>query len=135
MISNGDLTIYNKYFDKSTRSDKYQRTVLKSIFWNESKAYNRLQSGLTDADKVNIMIPMSSNPTRQYIPPKQFEKLNDKFNYFTISEGDRVVKGAINLEINQPNDLDEDYEAFTVTSVDTKDYGSEHMHHWKVGAR
>ncbi len=58
MRTNADITIYNRYFDKATRLDKYQRTVLKGVFWDERKAINRLQSGLEDADEVSIIIPI-----------------------------------------------------------------------------
>lgn len=136
MRGNADVTIYNRYFDKETRLDKYQRTVLYGVFWDERKAVNRLQSGLEDADKVTIIIPFTVTTDKKYVPPKEFEKLDDKSDYFTLQEGDRVVKGAVDFEITgKVSDLDKEYEAFTITSVDTKDFGSLHMRHWEVGAR
>ena len=59
MRTNADITIYNRYFDKATGLDKYQRTILYGVFWDERKAVNRLQSGLEDADKVTIIIPFA----------------------------------------------------------------------------
>lgn len=133
MRTNADMTIYNKVFDKATRMDKYQRTTLYGVFWDESKAYNRLQSGLESADKVFIVVPFSTPAEREYISPKEFEKLDDTTDYFTIREEDRVVKGRIDLEIDKSTDLDREFEAFTITSVDTKDFGSFHMQHWELG--
>ena len=136
MRTNADITIYNRYFDKETRLDKYQRTVLYGVFWDERKAVNRLQSGLEDADEVTIVIPFKVATDKKYVPPKEFEKLEDKAGYFTLQEGDRVVKGAVDFEITgKASDLDKEYEAFTITSVDTKDFGSPHMRHWEVGAK
>lgn len=136
MRTNADITIYNRYFDKETRLDKYQRIVLKGVFWDEVKAVNRIQSGLEDADKVTIIIPFSAITDKKYVPPKAFDKLPDKTGYFTLQEGDRVVKGAIDFEITgKVSDLDKEYEAFTIISVDTKDFGSLHMRHWEVGAK
>lgn len=136
MRTNADITIYNKYFDKETRLDKYQRTVLYGVFWDERKAVNRLQSGLEDADKVTIIIPFSVTTDKKYVPPKAFDRLPDKTGYFTLQEGDRVVRGDINFEITgKVSDLDKEYEAYTITSVDTKDFGSPHMRHWEVGAK
>lgn len=136
MRTNADITIYNKYFDKDTRLDKYQRTVLRGVFWNCVKAYNRLQSGMQDADAVTIYIPFGIKADREYIEPKEFEKLEDKSGYFTLAEGDRVVKDVIDFEIEgKLSDLDREYEAFTITSVDTKDFGSPHLRHWQVGGR
>lgn len=136
MRTNADITIYNRYFDKETRLDKYHRTVLYGVFWDERKAVNRLQSGLEDADEVTIVIPFRVATDKKYVSPKEFEKLEDKAGYFTLQEGDRVVKGAIDFEITgKVSDLDKEYEAFTITSVDTKDFGSPHMRHWEVGAK
>lgn len=136
MRTNADITIYNRYFDKETRLDKYQRTVLKGVFWDEVKAVNRIQSGLEDADKVTIIIPFSVTTDKKYVPPKAFDRLPDKTGYFTLQEGDRVVRGDINFEITgKVSDLDKEYEAYTITSVDTKDFGSPHMRHWEVGAK
>lgn len=136
MRTNADITIYNRYFDKATRLDKYQRTILYGVFWDERKAVNRLQSGLEDADKVTIIIPFAVTTDKKYAPPKEFEKLDDKSDYFTLQEGDRVVKGAVDFEITgKVSDLDKEYEAFTIISVDTKDFGSLHMRHWEVGAK
>lgn len=136
MRTNADITIYNRYFDKTTRLDKYQRTILYGVFWDERKAVNRLQSGLEGADKVTIIIPFTVATDKKYAPPKEFEKLEDKAGYFTLQEGDRVVKGAIDFEITgKVSDLDKEVEAFTIISVDTKDFGSFHMRHWEVGAK
>lgn len=136
MRTNADITIYNRYFDKETRLDKYHRTVLYGVFWDEVKAVNRIQSGLEDTDKVTIIIPFSVTTDKKYVPPKAFDKLPDKTGYFTLQEGDRVVRGDINFEIiGKMSDLDKEYEAYTITSVDTKDFGSPHMRHWEVGAK
>ena len=135
MRTNANITICNRYFDKATRLDKYQRAIPYGLFWDERKAVNRLQRGLEDADKVTIIIPFAVATDKKYVPPKEFEKLEDKAGYFTLREGDRVVKGEIDFEITgKVSDLDKEYEAFTITSVDTKDFGSLHMRHWEVGA-
>lgn len=136
MITNNNVTIYNKYFDEATRLDKYKRTVIENVFWDEKQASNRLQSGLKDADKVLLLIPFDYTSQDEYISPREFEKLEDKTGYFTLQIEDRMVKGDIDFEItSKPSDLDREYEAFTITSVDKKDFGSYHMRHFEVGGR
>src|SRR5699024_5010091 len=136
MHTNTDITIYNKYFDKETRTDKYQRTVIQDVFWEERKAYNRLKSGLESADKVFVLIPLADISNRQYITRNAFRKVGSKENYFTLAEEDKIVRGEIYFEIEgKLSDLDKKYEAFTITSVDTHDYGSYYMRHWEVGAK
>lgn len=136
MYTNTDITIYNKYLDSNTRLEKWQRTVFKGVFWDDKKGYNRLQSSIESVDEVFIVIPFNVGVDKEYVPPIEFRKLEDRANYFTIAEGDRVVKGDIDLEIEEvQSELDKEYEAFTITSVDTKDFGSKHMRHWEVGGK
>lgn len=136
MRTNADITIYNKFFDKTSRMDKYQRTILKGVFFDNKKAVNRIQSGMENADEAMIVIPFSVTSNRSYKKLMEFQNLTDKSNYFTLQEGDRVVKGAINFEITgKLSELDKNYDAYTITSVDTKDFGSIRMRHWEVGAK
>lgn len=132
MYTNTNIIIYNKYLDKEERLDVYKRTVIKNVFWEERKATNRLQSGLIDADHVLVLIPFENLDMSQYRPPKEFE---GEEGTFTFQNGDRIIKGEIELKISRPTDLDRDYEAFTITSVDKKDFGSKRMRHFEVGAK
>lgn len=132
MYTNSSITIYNKYFIKSEKTDGYKRTVIKNAFYEERQATNRLQSGLIDADKVLVLIPFESLEIGEYVPPREFEGLEGTF---TIQNGDRIVKGEVLLEINKPTELDKEYEAFTITSVDKKDFGSKKMRHFEIGAK
>ena len=132
MYTNGSMTIYNKYLDKVERLDAYKRTVIKNVFWEEKKASNRLQSGLIDADHVLALVPYESLRMGEYVPPKQFE---GKEGTFTFKLGDRIVKGEITLEITKSTDLDKQYDAFTITSVDKKDFGSKNMRHFEIEAK
>lgn len=134
MYSNADVTIYNKYTDRATRTDAYNRTVIKNVFFDEKKATNRLQSGLNDADQVLLLIPFDYASQAKYVAPIEFRELENKENHFTLQNGDRIVKGDISYEVTSKiSDLDKEYQTFTITSVDTKDFGSRHMRHWEVG--
>jgi len=136
MKTNTSITLYNKYFDKATRMDKYQRTILENVFFDDRKAVNKLQSGMENADEAMIVIPFSVISNRSYKRPMEFQNLIEKTSNFTLKEGDRIVKGAINFDIEgRLSDLDKNYEAYTITSVDTKDFGSPRMQHFEIGCR
>ena len=129
------VTVYNKYFNPETRLDKFSRTVLIGVFWDEISATTRLQRGLHDADEVTAVIPFSVVSEKQYVSPEEFQKSENKDNVFTFQKGDRILEGNVLFEIeSRPSELDKHFTAYTITSVDTKDFGSEHMRHWEVGA-
>lgn len=131
-----DMTIYNKYYDKALGLDRYQRTVIKGVHWEDTQGANIIKSGLENADRIFVSIPFGCQADRTYCKPKAFESLADKSIFFTIQPGDRIIKGAIDFDINgSAKALDETYETFTVTTVDTLDFGSSRLHHWEVGGR
>lgn len=138
MQTNSSVTIYNKYFDPVTRMDAYRRTVLHDVFWTDIEASVRAQAGRNSDDTVYMAIPFSSVPAGlSYVRPRLYAGLDDRTGYFTLADGDRIVKDEVTLEIQGSgiSALDKAYEAFTVTSVSTRNFGSPHMHHWGVTAK
>ena len=45
MKANANLTIYNKYIDPATRSEKFQRTQILDVAWENRKAANVIGLG------------------------------------------------------------------------------------------
>lgn len=130
------VTIYNKYFNPVTRLDDYQRTVVHGVHWDETEAINRVASGISDIDKVVVVIPFRADASREFLAPDVFEAKENKRDYFTLKPSDRIVKGAKDFEITgKVSDLDRLYDAHIILSVDTKDFGSPRLHHWEVGAK
>lgn len=134
--ANADVTIYNKYLDPATKSDKYRRVVIYGVHWFGAEASNRVNTGRNAEDKAYISIPFSSSPGEQYVSPREYRDLEDKTGYFTIAPEDRIVKGAIDFEITgRVSELDKAYDAYTITAVECRDYGSSHLNHWAVTAK
>lgn len=133
MYTNADVTIYNKFLNPETRLDEYKRTVIKGVFFDEKEGSNRLQSGLESADSVLMLIPFDSLIDDEFISPKEFK---GEAGTFTLRAEDKIVKGEIDYEIvGSTREFEEKYKTFTLTSVDTKDFGSQHMRHYEVGAK
>jgi len=135
MRTNADLTIYNKYVDPVTRSEKYQRAQVVGVAWENRKAANVLRTGgQIAADQAVIYVPFSSGAN--YNPPRKWQA--DRKGW-TLQEGDVVVKGLVSKAITDAytaTDLKNEYDnVLIITSVDTMDYGSASMHHWQVGAK
>ncbi|MHB9943664.1 hypothetical protein CF065_19125 [Clostridium sporogenes] len=97
LFKNSDITIYNRYYDFTSDTDKYQRTVIKGVNWQSKRNGTVSDKGLLLADSTLIFIDKLDN----YVSPKRFLKLSseERPNYFTFSVGDKIVKGEVDFEI------------------------------------
>ena len=141
MLTNTDITIYNKYIDPVTKLDAYHMTQIKDVMWNANKGVNVIQSGITTADAVTLIIYMNGSDfgTKTYKSPKAWKNTPnvDMSKYFTLANGDIIVKGLVSYDINVGKlaGLEKTYdEVYKITSVDTQDKGSMNLQHWRVGA-
>lgn len=107
------ITIYNRYYDFTSDTDKYQRTVIKGVNWQGKRNGTVSDKGLLLADSTLIFIDKLDD----YLSPKRFAKLSDleRPNYFTFSIGDKIVKGEVDFEITGVKpyriaDLESDYD-------------------------
>ena len=111
MITNASLTIYHKYFDKTSRLDKWKRQEVQKIWWYGGKGAN-YNKGLENANDVKIRIP---------------KDVNDVSN-LEIAVGDILVKGIIKDEISTQSDL-KSCETYNITSIIDNDTGlNKHIH-------
>jgi len=127
-------TIYNKY--REGREDKWQRTVIEGILWDNVRGINA-RSGAVDNDDSAVIIIPSRDRTR-YKSPKEFAALPDKTGKWTVNAGDIIVFGEIDFVFDDENrlaDLERQYDdVLTITKVDRKIFGTP-LDHWEVGAK
>jgi hypothetical protein len=135
------MTVYNKYI--SSGLEKYQRTQVVDVEWENRKASNVIKSGLLAADSVVIYIPFSRGTN--HLDPKAW--LAARTGKWTLAVGDVIVKGLVSDEIHDAvvsppsaaftiTSLKAKYDdCVTIKSVDTFDMGSLVMQHWKVSAQ
>lgn len=127
-------TVYNHYRDG--RGDKWQRTVLESIFWDNTRGINARTGAIDNDDSALIIIPCIDR--FGYLPPKEFSKTEDKSGSWTLQPGDKIVFGSIDFEIDETHrlaELESDYDdVLTITKVDRHLFGSS-LDHWEVGAK
>lgn len=138
MRTNADLTIYNKYVDSVTRTEKYQRTQVKAVAWENRKASNTIATGGNiSADQARVFIPFQRGAN--YAKAKAWQALSTKTSRWTLQEGDVIVKGLVSDEIGTGftvTALKAKYDdVLMISSVDTMDSGSASMRHWQVGAK
>lgn len=127
-------TIYNRYRDG--KEDKWQRTVLESIFWDNVRGLNARKGAVDNADGALIIIP--ANVRSGYLAPKQFAQAVDRAHCWTLQPGDKIVFGRIDYEVDDLHrlaDLERQYDdVLTITKVDRRLFGSS-MDHWEVSAK
>ncbi|WP_282926892.1 DUF6751 family protein [Helcococcus kunzii] len=130
MITESNITIYNKYLDQATRTDKWKKTQIKNVHWEETQGANIIKSGMSNADSVKIFIPYVSFSELLYIDPKQF-----KGEGFTFQPGDYIVKGLIEDEITSSSELEKQYiTAVKIKTVDNRnDSIIKDLWHFEVG--
>ena len=141
MITNADITLYNKYYDEEDKCAKYKRSYLFGVNYRSSYGTTTSSKSINNNDENIIYIPFSVySEDKEYIKPKAYEKLinSEKDNYFTLNDGDIIVKEIVDFELTAEKGsnlkaLNEFYDdVSTVSNVITYDFGSDYMKHWKV---
>lgn len=93
MIPNADITVYNKYIDSATRSEKWQRSEVLDCVWQGVSAIIRFKEQVA-ANTILILIPFSSGD--DYQEPKAWQVDREGW---TLREGDVIVRGIVTDEI------------------------------------
>jgi hypothetical protein len=131
---NDIITVYNKY--KGTDGlEKWQRIVVRGVYWNAIKGAVMRKTGVTTADSVQLIIPYSVPVSKFYRSPKEWLQMDDKTGYWTLQPGDTIIKGCIEYNVvKSTKELQEYDDVLTITSVDFKVFGGD-MKHWEVSGK
>lgn len=132
MVTNADITIYNRRYDKNTRLDVWQKTVIKDVWFYVDHKVNIGDKGLNAADVYKIRIPVSPERENTYLPEDEFVKKIDTSNYWTLQNGDIAVKGICDVDIDKPADLAQLHKQYCkITSWSDNRFGG--LPHWRIG--
>lgn len=130
---NDTCTIYNKYVDDKT--EKWQRTVLIGVFWDEVRDSNFRKTGVENTDSIFILIPKFVKADKQFLPPQEWQNAEDKSLYWTLQPRDTIIRGNIAYEVvKSSKELEQFDGCYKITKVDGKLFNSS-MAHWEVGAK
>ena len=143
------VTVYNASENPETFANEYNITVLDGVFLDISKGANVMRSGLENADAAVLYIPFGvkavngiTGKLQSYIEPKEYERLADKSNFWTIRAGGTTsnkdcffVKGRV-VEEKDFQSINSNHDnVFRVSSVDVRDFGTADIRHWEVSGR
>lgn len=108
MITNADITIYNRKFNTETRQCVWSRTVIQGVHWYTDQKVQILagDKGLSSADLYKIRIPEESFPPG-YLPPQEYAALpfGEHTKHWTVENGDLFVRRIVPDEIEKESDL------------------------------
>lgn len=115
------------------RSVYWQRFDVSSVAWEQRHQRSQFDS----ADLATVYIPKSS--AIEYLSPRLWQELTDKSTNWTLQVGDVIAKGTIEQELSDSYTLSQlkgaHDDVLVITAVDTYDYGSLSMQHYRVGAK
>lgn len=104
MITNADVTVYNKRVDKNTRQTVYVRTILRDVHWYTDQKVFVGEKGLNTADVIKIRVPTEGRQ-EIFVEPTEYARLEDTAGYWTAANGDLIAKGVIEDEITRDTEL------------------------------
>lgn len=106
MLTNADLTIYNRKLNPETRQYTWHRTELRGIHWYTDQKVQIGDKGLVSADMIKIRIPIG-NRYKPYLSPEEYAALpyGRHINYWTVENADLFVRGIVRDEITKESDL------------------------------
>lgn len=125
---NKSITLFNKHFDKSTRTDIYKRTILNDVHVEINRSSHMKDKEMAASDGIFVAIPFSGD----YMKPKEYQSLDNVGNKWTLQEGDLVYYGIFENEIESTKDLKGLDDVFTISSIDTVDYSITGQNHYEV---
>lgn len=111
MLTNTDITIYNRKYDPESRLDTWKRTYVPAAWWFKQEQSSITTEGLRIADVYTIRIPDTS---------------------IALKKDDYIVKGNCDVVMETVKDLD-GLEKTKITSVNYNTFGS-NPHIKAVGA-
>ena len=131
VITNADVTVYNRISGDSTHYDTWNRTVLHGVHVYVDHKTAVTDNGLKSAEVYKIRIPADIPEAGQYLPPDQFACCGG-YGYWTIQNDDQIVLGECQIEIERPADLKAVFQKHCkVTSWSDNRFGT--TPHWRIG--
>ncbi len=138
MITNADITIYNRRYMETEKTDKFVPTQIKKVSFYSRKGTAAGSQETKDGDTYTVRIPAKADTSgKEYVDFLAYEALSDDeySNYWTIQPGAIIVKGAYDEEIPNEVTLRETHPevVFITNWTDNRDRCSDFMKHWRIG--
>lgn len=133
MITNADITLYNHYYNRTTRLDQWKRTVIKGVHFYVDHRTAVGDNGVNLATTYKIRIPDHAEYDGDYVSKKEWvESGTDVAGKWTLQNGDLIVRGICEEEIEKPADLTSSGIRYCrISSWSDNRFGG--LPHWRIG--
>lgn len=128
MLKNAEITLINVYRDRT--GSRYYKTRIGGVWWYGGALKSVGEKGLSNAEIYRISIYEDSDYPTPYLPPKEWEALEDKQAAWTLKPGDYICKGDVGGNIEKPSDFLERYESTQVIGVKDLRFGP--LPYWRI---
>ena len=131
MITNADITVFNKWYNEDTRLDEWHSTQISGVSWYGGQAVTVGEKGLVSANTYAVRIPISSAPAdKSFAQPENYASVAQGAlgQLWTLQNGDYIVRGLVDTSITQPDESTGEH--FVVTGWSDNRRGG--LPHWKV---
>lgn len=92
MLTNAELTIFNKYPDKISKKFVYIPHYVEAVWFYRDQKTSVVDGGLISADAFKIRIPYSE--CEDWLPPNDYTELANPDGKWTVQNGDFFIVGA-----------------------------------------
>lgn len=138
MITNSDITVFNRRYCKEDRTEKLYGTKIRGVSFYSRKGTTFSNKDLSGDDSYIIRIPADADTSgKAYLDEMAYANLDDKSfsGYWTLQPGAIIVRGLVDIETASEIDLKKSFpEVVTVRNyTDNRDRCSDAMKHWRVG--
>lgn len=100
MLTNADITIYNKAYDHEKRTDVWHRTVLLGVHKYLNAKATQVDGVERRQDEGVFRIPPTCPKYGEYISELEYASVSHPNAYWTLRPEDLIVIGVCDLEIS-----------------------------------
>lgn len=138
MITNADITIYNRRYEKADRTEKFVATRIRGVSFYTRKGVTSGGQSLSGENTHTIRIPVDADmEEKTYVPQKEYEAMDDEkaAGYWTLQPGAIIVRGISDLETATETELKERFQDVVLVTdfTDNRDRCTEQNRHWRIG--
>lgn len=110
---------------------RWTRTAINNVSWFGRNKTNTADSGRNPSSNFIVRIPLKSMPSN-FVDPDVWNETDEPAG-MTIQNDDYIVKGIVDFDITELNQIINEYEeAFLVTSFTDNRRGYRFMQHYRV---